>query len=429
MAKRKKHKGVVLLKPEGTHGWRARYVDPDSGKFVKLSVPERDATTLELRADWAHDLSQKLSKRKHELTDGATRKTGAAFPEVVEGYFKAHVKHGRKTLRGYRFVAAKLLAWAAENGVKTADELTRPKLMGFKASLVNECKTVPVEQGKRGEKKRLVEKFRSNVTINNELRAAKTILSYLVKTDSFARLSFDDLHIALEKETVGKKAVKIFRQAELTKLLQDALDHDAATYEMTRLEKEAGKKGKQGQTLKHNPIAPFTAFVLLSGMRFSEAVNLTWEQVHLDLGEIHLADTDTKTHHARTVDLAVSPALGELLTKLKEHNDAGSVFGMTEGEIRAGGKRIADKAYWQTLRATCGTFLTCSPSIFGASSAYRSAFQLGHSVQVAEKHYLGLVKNIPKEATTVEAAMGIEAVLAQILEAIPGPKLRLVAAA
>jgi hypothetical protein len=60
------------------------------------------------------------------------------------------------------------------------------------------------------------------------------------------------------------------------------------------------------------------------------------------------------------------------------------------------------------LRRTTGTFLTNAPGIFGAASAYRSAEQLGHSVQVAERHYLGLVRGITPESRTLEAAMQIE---------------------
>lgn len=67
--------------------------------------------------------------------------------------------------------------------------------------------------------------------------------------------------------------------------------------------------------------------------------------------------------------------------------------------------------------ASAPSWLHLRPSIFGAASAYRSAKQLGHSVTVAEKHYLGLVKNIPMEGKTLEAAMGIESVRGRIVVA------------
>jgi hypothetical protein len=47
-----------------------------------------------------------------------------------------------------------------------------------------------------------------------------------------------------------------------------------------------------------------------------------------------------------------------------------------------------------------------------------SARQLGHSVTVAEKHYLGVVRGIPREARTLEAAMQIEDLARQVGERV-----------
>ena len=68
----------------------------------------------------------------------------------------------------------------------------------------------------------------------------------------------------------------------------------------------------------------------------------------------------------------------------------------------------------------CGTFLTNAPGIFGAASAYRSARQLGHSVAIAERHYLGLLRGIPREAHTLDEAMGIEDLLDEIVARASG---------
>ena len=50
--------------------------------------------------------------------------------------------------------------------------------------------------------------------------------------------------------------------------------------------------------------------------------------------------------------------------------------------------------------------LDCAPAIYGAASAFMSAKRLGHSVTVAEKHYVGIVKVSP-EARTIEQAMQV----------------------
>lgn len=58
-------------------------------------------------------------------------------------------------------------------------------------------------------------------------------------------------------------------------------------------------------------------------------------------------------------------------------------------------------------RSTCGCYLANAPGIFAVASAFRAAQQLGHSIAVAERHYLGTLRSIPKDATTIEAAMQI----------------------
>lgn len=66
---------------------------------------------------------------------------------------------------------------------------------------------------------------------------------------------------------------------------------------------------------------------------------------------------------------------------------------------------------WQLLRSTCSTYLTNAPSIAGAAAVFVSAKRCGHSVMVAKKHYAGLV-SVSREARTLEAAMGIEGLVA-----------------
>lgn len=145
-------------------------------------------------------------------------------------------------------------------------------------------------------------------------------------------------------------------------------------------------------------------------------------------GEIELRAEIVKTKHGRTIDLAVSPALRELLAVLEKQTKATSryVFGgrepMPRTQAEAARKRLlatynAPTFTWQMLRRTTGTYLTNSPSIFGAASVFMSARQLGHAVQVAEKCYLGRVRGISPTARTLEAAMGIEEQMARVIEA------------
>jgi hypothetical protein len=108
----------------------------------------------------------------------------------------------------------------------------------------------------------------------------------------------------------------------------------------------------------------------------------------------------------------------------------GSVFGLTREEAKASLRRLVAEygaphgSTWQAFRRTCGCYLTNAPGIFGAASAYRSAKQLGHSVAVAERHYVDVVRGIPRDARTVEAAMQIGAEVARVVESVSAQPAR-----
>lgn len=96
---------------------------------------------------------------------------------------------------------------------------------------------------------------------------------------------------------------------------------------------------------------------------------------------------------------------------------------MTRTLIEAARKRLtrafkAPEFTWHDLRRTCGTHLTCAPGIYGGASAFLCAKKLGHSVAVAEKHYLGVVNNISPSARTLEEAMEIAESTSEFLNSI-----------
>ena len=424
---RSPHPGVVLIRPDASHpNWRARYIDPDTGKSTKPALA--GLTTAEARRDWAIRKSRTLAKRSMDLEAGAPRKTGTGLGDAIARYYEDHPHLRERTVEVYQVATKKLAAWGTRAGVKSADDLTGPKLVAFRASLVKAPLRARVK-GKRGATGE-TERTRSPNSINKELRSARTVLGYLRRLGLLPKLTADELTDGLKRMQVPHDATQFLRPAEIGALLGAALKHDAETFKMTRAENAAGRRTPR-TTRRHPAIAPFVACVLLTGMRFSEALDLSWGQIDLEAcdndgnaaGEVHLTSA-TKTKHARSIGLEVSPALRSMLKAMRPENAAGSVWGITEGEANAAMRRLIDEfgapagAGWQALRRTCGSFLTNAPGIFGAASAYRSARQLGHSVQVAEKHYLGLIRGIPRDARTLEAAMGVTAEVQRVTDAL-----------
>jgi integrase len=269
----------------------------------------------------------------------------------------------------------------------------------------------------------------------------RTVLGHVRSLRLLPRLTGDDLRDALKKHRAPRKRIVFMKPADCQRLLEAALAHDDAMFAATR-EEHAGLKEK-GITARYEPIAVFVAFVLLTGMRVGEALSLEWKEVDLDatdvqgrpVGEIYLDENKVKTRNARTVTLEVSPFLRRLLVELRKRRSKGKptysewtqpVFDLSYDVVDTEAKRLRDEYAaprhfsYQVLRSTCGSFLTNAPGIFGAASAYRSAKQLGHSILVAEKHYLGLLAGIPLDAKTLEAAMGIESLVEKVMGRLLG---------
>jgi integrase len=426
---RSPHPGVVLVRPDAGHPyWRARYTDPDTGRPVKVRLDPLALGTAEARREWVIRKARALAKRRMELESGAPKTTGTGLEDAVKRYYEAHPQLRTKTLAAYKAATKKLLAWADRNGIRSGDDLTRATLHGFREELVKQPKLAAASRGKRGARRETRQR-RSAHSINRELRGARTVLGYLAELDLLPKVREGELRRALKKVDAALEQPTFLRPAEIAALLEAALAHDAEVFDETRAE-HAGE-GERGTTSRYEPIAPFVATLLLTGMRLGEAVALTWSQVDLQaldhdgqpVGEIHLAGAGTKTKRARVIDLAVSPLLRELLGVLHENGPKrGKVFALTADGAAAAAKRLkakysAPEAFsWQVLRSTCGTYLTNAPGIFGAASAYRSAKQLGHSVTVAEKHYVGLIR-LPSTAKTLDDATGAAAVLRRLIDA------------
>lgn len=150
-------------------------------------------------------------------------------------------------------------------------------------------------------------------------------------------------------------------------------------------------------------------------MRWADVDLRATDSSGTEVGEIRLSGAMTKTGRGRRLHLEVSPMLRRLLAAMKLASDAtGCVLeGYTVDSLKSARARLlgvygAPSFDWQMLRSTCGTYLTNSQGIYGAATVFLAARQLGHSVAIAEKHYLGVERSIPADARTLEAAMRIE---------------------
>jgi integrase len=457
MAKRKRrirsqHPGVVIKQrklPSGATTYRARFTDPDTGREVYTSLDALGLSKREARTLWAKRKARTIATRRAELASGAPTKTQTTFDAAITGYLQGAGKLLRaSTLGTYTQAIEWLRVWANERGLAYVESFSPTLLTALKDALVAADKHVVQKGARRGTRKPAAAK-RAPATTNTYLKNIKLLLNHFRARGLLPLLSKDAIGDALKPLPLPREQAEYLHPAQIRKLLEAAARHDAATFEETR--EEHAKRRIRGTTPRYAPIAQFTVFLLLTGCRRGEALALMWSDVDLDaldhdgrrVGEIRLKADATKTKHARTIGLEVSPALLAMLAamklKLRPNDEKPYVFGgasaYTVDLIETARARMieefdAPKFDWQMLRSTCATYLTNAQGIFGSATVFMSARQLGHSVAVAERHYLNVHRGIPREARTLEGAMQIESLAAaSSAETTPPAAVKVIAAA
>lgn len=450
---RSPHPGVKLLRREreGVATHYARFTDPDTGKLRDENLSKLLLTAEPARVEWAKRKAVALAERRRELALGAPRHTGGTVSAALDEFLATIMNPA--TLATYREGVERFRSWAAERGLATADEVHAHHLAQFREWLRTQPRQRAAKGAGRG--KRTPEEKRIKATsVNNRLRSVKACLNWLREQGKLAHVGRDDIRERLKALPADEDPPTFLRPEQIRQLLRAVLAHDGERFEVTRAERQ-----ERGTTPRYPAIGPFLLAALLGGFREGELHRLLWDMVDLDaldehgarVGEIRLPGSVTKTGRGRTVDLGVSPALRRLLIAWRLRTGGkGFVFGgdkpWSRGQVEAARKRLvapipekreaprtrgqrgrrtgdgfgAPRFAWQELRSTCATFLTNAPGIFGASAAHRSAAQLGHRVDVAERYYLGLVRGISREAHDVETAMGVADLAEEIVRATNG---------
>jgi integrase len=381
--------------------WRFRYRSPDGkqprpriGRWPEMSVADARVVANRMRGDvWAG--VDPAPKRKRPTPEPEPVHV-PTLDDVIDRYVSQREQEWTaNTIRTNASAIAAFRAWAAAARITTAADVTAVALADFRTHAISRPSRRKAKGGSRTD---VVEtdKRRSAAAVNFELSVVKSMMEVLRRGGVLA-LTSDAIADNLRLLPLEHARPDPLRPAQIRDLLTACARHDE----------------------DHPAIRPLVIFMLLTGMRLGEAKRVMWADV--DLHEQTIRVVAGKTKRERSVDMTVSPVLVRMLAAMRGEGNSGRLF--TGPTAKARLRLIADYGapsfQWSTrnsrtgersaptLRSTCGTYLANAPGIFGNSSTRRAADQLGHSVDVAERHYLGALRRIPADATTLEDAMEI----------------------
>ena len=376
MPRHTSHPGVTLVQRPRAQGvtWYGRVRSGASCREVNLTA--LGLTTPRQRLLWAERTSAELRQRARDEALGLRTGPPPVPPrEAGERFLRdAEVRLRPRTICAYRASVADLVAWL-ERAALSLERLDPPQLWRWREHVLR------------------ARTHQAPTTRANTLRRSGVVISWWRRAGLVPRLTRDEISDILTPPPQPRPLPVCLTPEQIAAVLAAAVRCGA-------------------------PAAALTALALLTGMRVGELCALRWDEV---TAEGVMVGIGNKTHRARCVALDVSPMAYAILQAMPR--TAARVFPRFSvaglGRLAARIRRhpgVPPRWTWHHCRETCATYLVCAPVIYGGASAYLAARRLGHSVAVAERHYLGLVR-VDASATTLEAAWG-PAVRAELLRVI-----------
>jgi hypothetical protein len=416
--------GVVVIFPRpGRRFFALRYVEPETGQSRE---PKLEGVTTEPAAQAAaRELSRNLQRRELQVTLAGGREHSssvASLRQEIEAYLTS-VKHkvsrrgkptSPTTLRRYRDGLEQFATWCEKRECRQLNQLARTTLSEWKASRFDEAT--------RSGTTRMVS------TVNQELKPVRQMLVAAALAGRLVHLNSDAIRGALIRLTQPAPVPVCFSVPALRAALRTALDYDVSHYRPRR----------------SAPIAPVVAAGLLGGLRRGELSTLQVHEVLFNapsdydptvktgVDALRLPKHKVKTGQKRDVLMApYSPLLGELMRELIQGRPGREyVFRVSYQQMGNRMKRMrkmpkAPKAFcFKNLRSTCATYQSPLPG-----NAKAKADRMGHTLQVAEQHYLALPSGTPLTAPDLDTVMQCGAELREVIARVRAERARAAAKA
>lgn len=247
--------------------------------LVRLKGLPAQSATFARKTDakkWAQDTESAIRDGRHFKTVEAKRHTVA---EMIDKYIEEFVPNKKDTVNTTR----QLLYWKEQIGHYLLSDVTTGLIVGIRDNLFKE----PYLTIKKTDESETIEKYRSKATINRYMAALGGCFTVAVSQWEWVEIS--PLQ-NIQKQVEPKGRVRFLSDDERERLL-------------------AACRASASPLL-----FSIVVLALSTGMRYSEMLNLTWDDV--DFVKQRITLHDTKNGERRAVHLA-GKALG-LLQELKE---------------------------------------------------------------------------------------------------------------
>lgn len=382
------HYGVKLL-VLGEDRHVARWRDPLSKKAKQADLNRLGITNAIQRRAWAIAKAAELAEVRRQMSLGVVAAVRVSVADAVETFLAGDIAPRTRASRRATLVPFK--DWLGGRGISTMDQITAVQAMAWRDHVLR------------------ADSAHATSTKRQWLLVTSALLHWARDRGMVPLLTKEAIGSACSRVRVDAKPVKFLQPEQVRELLAACIRADAAA-------------------VRRIDAGPLVLFLVLTGMRIGEATSLQWADVNLAHGVINLPGRKAKTREARAVTTTESPSAAQLLRAMHEraarYGEAlpgDLVFKVGPGADAIRRRTEAEGApRWSphVLRRTTGSTLTCATSIYGGSSAYQSARRLGHSVVIAERLYVGTMRDLPRDARTIEAALAIEELAEAIISRV-----------
>lgn len=358
------HPGVALLRAtvRGRKVWQIRWLEPDGSTRRRVIGPVAEVQRA--------DAEREAVRQSLRLRVGASAQTSTSPADAFSWWLGERTKELRpETIEHYRRHLGPLLERIPLP--ETIERTTPDDLARCRAFLIG----LPV----------------AIKTRNNRIAALKAWINWLRRQGATPELTGSDVNDRLYLMPQDQQRPRFHGPGELRAVVEGIVARDSDQYERW---------------------GPALLVLLLTGLRAEEFCNLTWEAVELDNERLDL--TRTKTRRPRWVDLSICPTVGTIIGALPRIGEF--VWSGRQPMSKRRVKRWFEllEAYQgiprsgpQLFRRTCSTYRT---ALVGFEASARS---MGHTIEVAQQRYVGLVR-LRDNPATLEAAMGIDDLAARI---------------